>query len=144
MEKEIKDLVEFAINSKNPINSKLQISIIDALEAEILEIKTGFKLIGFKRIIDKLGINHTLKNHGNEAIEKRRGQIAITEEDFELVPKIVKSENIIHVSKNKLGNDMILYEAIIKDVFYYVEEVRKGRKELCMTTMYKRKPIIVK
>ena len=144
MEKEIKDLVEFAINSKNPINSKLQISIIDEFEAEISEIKTGFKLIGFKRIIDKFGINHTLKNHGNEAIEERRGQIAITEEDFELVPKIVKSENIIYVSKNKIGNDIILYEAIIKDVFYYVEEVRKGRKGLCMTTMYKRKPIIVK
>ena len=53
------------------------------------------------------------------------------------MPQIVKSQNIIHVSKNKLGNDIILYEAIIKDTFYYVEEVRKGRKELCMATMYK-------
>ena len=77
-------------------------------------------------------------------IEAKRGQIAITEEDFELVPIIVKSQNIIHVSKNKIGNDLILYEAIIKDTFYYVEEVRKGRKELCMTTMYKRKPTILK
>jgi hypothetical protein len=144
MKNEIKKLVEFAINSKNPLNSKLQISIIDELEAEILEIKTGFKLIGFKRIIDKFGINHTLKNHGNVEIEKRRGQIAITEKDFELVPEIVKSQNIIHVSKNKIGNDIILYEAIIKETFYYVEEVRKGRKELCMTTMYKRKPTILK
>ncbi|MGL2994658.1 hypothetical protein [Flavobacterium sp. TSSA_36] len=144
MKNEIKQLVEFAINSKNPINSKLQISIIDEIEAEILELKTGFKLIGFIRIIDKFGINHTLKNHGNVNIEAKRGQIAITEEDFELVPIIVKSQNIIHVSKNKIGNDLILYEAIIKDTFYYVEEVRKGRKELCMTTMYKRKPTILK
>lgn len=144
MENEIKQLVEFAINSKNPINSKLEISIIDESEAELLEIKTGFKLIGFKRIIDKFGINHTLKNHGNSDIEKRRGQIAITEKDFELVPQIVKSQNVIHVSKNKIGNDIILYEAIIKDTFYYVEEVRKGRKELCMATMYKKKPTILK
>lgn len=144
MENEIKQLVEFAKSSKNPINSKLQISIIDELEAEMIELKTGFKLVGFKRIIDKFGINHTLKHHGNVDIENRRGQIAITEEDFELVPQIVKSQNIIHVSKNKIGNDIILYEAIIKDTFYYVEEVRKGRKELCMTTMYKRKPTIQK
>ncbi len=118
MENEIKKLVEFALNSKSSINSKLQISIIDESEAEFIEIKTGFKLIGFKRIIDKFGINHTLKNHGNVDIEKRRGQIAITEEDFELVPEIAKSQNIIHVSKNKIGNDIILYEAIINDVFY--------------------------
>jgi hypothetical protein len=144
MKQEIKQLVEFAINSKNPINSKIEICIIDEFEAEILELKTGFKLVGFKRIMDKFSINHTLKNHGNVDIEKRRGQIAIIEEDFELVPQIVKSENIIHVSKNKIGNDIILYEAIIKDTFYYVEEVRRGKKELCMTTMYKRKPTILK
>ena len=144
MENEIKQLVEFAKNSKSPVNSKFQICIIDEMEAETIEIKTGFKLVGFKRIIDKFGINHTLKNHGNEDIEKRRGQIAITEEDFELVPQIVKSQNIIYVSKNKMGNDIILYEAIINATFYYVEEVRKGRNELCMATMYKRKPTILK
>lgn len=144
MGKDIKELVDFAKNSKNPINLKLQIGIIDAVEAEILELKTGFKLIGFKRIIDKFSINHTLKSHGNVEIEKMRGQIAITEEDFELVPQIVQSQNIIHVSKNKIGNDILLYEAVINDTFYYVEEVRRGRKELCMTTMYKRKPTILK
>ncbi len=144
MENEIKQLVEFAKNSKSPINSKLQISYIDEKEAEILELKTGFKLFGFKRMIDKFGINHTLKNHGNIEIESKRGQIAITDIDFELIPKIVKSQNIIYVSKNKMGNDLILYEAIVNDTFYYVEEVRKGRKELCMTTMYKRKPTIIK
>lgn len=144
MGKDIKELVEFAKNNKNPINLKLQIGVIDVVEAEILELKTGFKLIGFKRIIDKFSINHTLKNHGNVEIEKKRGQIAITEEDFELVPQIVHSQNIIHVSKNKIGNDILLYEAVINDTFYYVEEVRRGRKELCMTTMYKRKPTTLK
>jgi hypothetical protein len=144
MENEIKQLVEFAKNSKNPINAKVLINLIDEVEAEILEIKTGFKLFGFKRIIDKFSINHTLKNHGNVEIENKRGQIAITDVDFELVPQIVKSQNIIYVSKNKMGNDLILYEAILNDTFYYVEEVRKGRKELCMTTMYKRKPTIIK
>lgn len=143
MNEEIKQLVEFAKNSKNAINSKLEINVINELEAAFLELKTGFKLLGYKRIIDKFGINHTLRNHGNEKTETLRGQIAITEKDFELIPKIVLSKNVIHTSKNKLGNDIILYEAIIEDTFYYVEEVRKGKKELCMTTMYKRKPTIL-
>lgn len=140
MNEEIKRLVEFAKNSKNGTNSKLEINVIDESEAKFLELKTGFKLLGYKRIIDKFSINHTLKNHGNVKIEALRGQIAITDEDFELIPKIIISKNIIHTSKNNMGNDLILYEAIIENTFYYVEEVRKGRKELCMTTMYKRKP----
>lgn len=144
MKNDIKVLVEFSVNSKSPTNSKLQIGYVDELEAKILELKTGFKLVGFKRVIDKFGINHTLKQHGNIKKEQLRGQIAITKKDFELVPLIAVSNNIIHVSKNKFGNDIILYEAIIKNTFYYVEEVRKGRKELCMATMYKRKPTIIK
>ena len=140
MNEEIKALVEFAKNSKNAVNSKLQISSIDEVEAEFLELKTGFKLLGYKRIIDKFSINHTLKNHGNSKTEALRGQIAITDQDFELIPIIVISKNVIYTSINKMGNDLILYEAIIDNTFYYVEEVRKGKKELCMTTMYKRKP----
>ena len=95
-------------------------------------------------MVDKFAINHTIKKHGDAVQEKLRGQIAITNEDFELIPKINKSKNIIHLSKNKFGNDVLLYEAVIKDTFYYVEEVRTGKKELCMTTMYKRKPTIIK
>ena len=140
MNEEIKALIEFAKNSKNSANSKLQINVVDETEAEFLELKTGFKLLGYKRIIDKFSINHTLKNHGNIKTEALRGQIAITDEDFELIPEIMLSKNIIHTSKNNMGNDLILYEAIIENTFYYVEEVRKGKKELCMTTMYKRKP----
>lgn len=140
MNEEIKALVEFAKNSKNSANSKLQINVVDEDEAEFLELKTGFKLLGYKRIIDKFSINHTLKNHGNIKTEALRGQIAITDKDFELIPEIMLSKNIIHTSKNNMGNDLILYEAIIENTFYYVEEVRKGKKELCMTTMYKRKP----
>lgn len=144
MKNEIKELVDFAINSKNTVNRKVEISIVDTLEAKMIELKTGFKLIGYKRIIDKSSVNHTIKQHGDTKAEKLRGQIAVTLKDFELVPEIATSKNIIHVSKNKFGNDIILYEAIIKNTFYYVEEVRKGRKELCMTTMYKRKPTILK
>lgn len=144
MKKEIQELVQFAISSKNSENKKVQISIVDEQESNIIKLKTGLSLIGFVRVVDKFAINHTIKKHGDAVQEKLRGQIAITNEDFELIPKINKSKNIIHLSKNKFGNDVLLYEAVIKDTFYYVEEVRTGKKELCMTTMYKRKPTIIK
>lgn len=140
MNKEIKELVEFAINSKNAVNKKVEISTITFIEAKILKAKTDLDLSGYKRIIDKFGINHTLKEHGQEKTEKPRGLIPVTKEDFELIPEIVKSENVIYSGKSKLGLDCLLYEAVIDDVYFYIEEVRKGRKELCIKTMYKRKP----
>ena len=94
MKTEITELVEFAINSKNTVNKKVSINIVDELEATILKAKTGFDLLGFKRIIDKSSINHAIKEHGNAKTEASRGQIAITKKDFELIPQIVKSENV--------------------------------------------------
>lgn len=140
MTEEIRDLVNFAQTSKSPKNKKLVIGFVENDEADFLKAKTGFKLAGFKHIIDKFGINHTLKNHGNVSVEKQRGQIAVTESDFIMIPEIIKSENVIYANKNKSGNDCILYEYILGDVFYYVVEIRQGRKELCIQTMYKRKP----
>ena len=140
MSKEIKELVQFAISSKNAVNKKVSISTITVSEAKTLKAKTDLDLNGYTRIIDKFGINHTLKEHGNEKTERPRGLIPVTKEDFEFIPEIVKSENVIYSGKSKLGLDCLLYEAIIDEIYYYIEEVRKGKKELCIKTMYKRKP----
>jgi hypothetical protein len=140
MKTEITELVEFAINSKNTVNKKVSINVVDELEATILKAKTGFDLLGFKRIIDKSSINHAIKEHGNAKTEASRGQIAITKKDFELIPQIVKSENVIYSGKSKAGIDCILYEIVINNTYYYVEEIRKGKKELCLKSLYKRKP----
>jgi hypothetical protein len=144
MKKEIIELVEFAIKSKNTINKKVNINTVDENEAKILKAKTGFDLLGYKRVIDKSSINHVIKEHGNEKTEASRGQIAITKKDFELIPLIVKSQNVIYSGKTKAGLDCILYEIIIKNTYYYVEEIRKGKKELCLKSMYKRKPTTIK
>ncbi len=84
-------------------------------------------------------INHSIKQHGNRKKEKLRGQIAITPEDFELVPQIVKSKNVIFAGKNRLGHDCLLYQARINNTYYYIEEIRTGRKHLALNTFYKRK-----
>ena len=77
MNKQIKELVEFAITSKSPQNKKLEIAIISANEAKKLKAKTDFDLNGYKRIIDKFGINHTLKEHAQEKTETNRGLISV-------------------------------------------------------------------
>lgn len=61
-----------------------------------------------------------------------------------LIKLQLKTDNIIYSGKSKTGNDSILYEYIENNIFFYVEEVRTGRKQLCIKTLYKRKPTIKK
>lgn len=136
----IKELVIFAFENINTSKNKREpINEISEKEANFLKEKTGFDFSGYERIIDKSSVIHTFNQHGNQKSEAARGQIAITKKDFELIPEIVKSKNVINTEKNKNGAECIMYEAIIGDTFYYVEEIRKGKKKLCLKTMYKRK-----
>ena len=136
---EIKKLVKFAVTDKSTVNRVVELGIITEKQAELIKNEIGLKLEGYERIVDKFAINHILKIHGNVKKEKLRGQIAITESDFELLPEIVKSNNVIFSGKNKIGRDCLLYEAKIEDTYYYVEEIRTGRIQLALQTLYKRK-----
>jgi hypothetical protein len=106
-----------------------------------LAIETGFDLTDFERTIDNYSIKHTLKKHGNAKTESNRGQIAVEEQDFEHIPEIVANADIILSNeKNDLGNTLIKY---VKDLFstnyFYVEEIRTGKKQVNLQTLYKRK-----
>ncbi len=137
---EIEILFDFAQNSISNKNQVVKFGKIDDIQAALIFEKTEIDIKGYQRVIDVYGIKHALKQHGNEQQEEKRGQIAIKKEDFLLIPQIVTSENVIWAGKNRIGKDCLLYEAIIDDIFYYVEEVRIGRKELALNTLYKRKP----
>ncbi len=139
-QEEIEALIQFALTDTTNKNKVVKLGEIDALQAIAIENKTELNVSGYTRIIDVYGVKHTFKNHGDPITEAKRGQIAVTKEDFLLIPQIVLTENIIYSGKNKIGKDCLLYEAIINDIFYYVEEIREGRKELAMNTLYKRKP----
>lgn len=90
-------------------------------EAELIDLKTGITVKGFTRKRDRSGFIHNIKNRGNERIEALRGQIAVTNTDFEKILKIGKSESLIYPDKAKIGLDCILYETTINNTFYFVE-----------------------
>src|SRR3546814_7432582 len=50
---------------------------------------TGIDISGARREIDNSAINHALKQHGSDTTEAKRGQAAITPEDFGKIPEIV-------------------------------------------------------
>jgi len=140
----ILQLVEQTINDKSNTLFKLELGEFNEIEINLIFEKTGFKLNGYKRIIDSYGIKHTLKKHGNEKQEFLRGQIPIINSDFEFIPLIIsKPDNIQNVDKNRIGNDLFLYSKQIENIIiFYVEGIRankNGRKEAFLETMYKRK-----
>ena len=92
--------------------------------------------------VENSAIRHNQKEHGDEKKEAARGQIAITEEDYQLIPDILEDYDTVEKSpnKNKQGNDVIIYTKEYPDgTIYYLEEKRDGRGSLSFETMYKKK-----
>lgn len=135
----IRKLVKAAIENKKINNKAVSLGVIKETQASLIKAKAEIDVKGYKRIIDISAIKHTLKKHGNPKTELHRGQIAVTEKDFEKIPLIVKSKNIIYSGKNKIGRDCLLYEAKIGNIFFYIEEIRTGKKQLALNTLFKRK-----
>ncbi len=95
----------------------------------------------FKRTVDNYAIIHTQNKHGLESREISRGQIAVSIDDYLLIPIIVKSpDTVTFGEKSSIGTDLIKYEKEMNGIcYFYVEEVRMKRKSLAMKTLYKRK-----
>lgn len=136
-------IVAFAKSSiETPTNVKaeLEIGAVSIAEAEVLNQKFNADVRGYVRKIDNFGVIHVLRNHGIEDKERRRGQVAITVNDFAIIPDVAQARNVVYMAKNKLGRDCLVYSLYEKGTYYYVEEIRTGRKELVLNTMYKLKP----
>jgi leucyl-tRNA synthetase len=137
--KQIRELYDFALN--NPKNEKHFVTFgrVDANEAKRLETATGLKLEGFRRFVDNYAITHILHEHGDAVIESKRGQIAVTFEDFLLIPEIVsKPDKITSAGKTAVGLDGILYEKKINGWICYFEEVRTKHDLLATKTFFKK------
>lgn len=134
----IRNFILKVITQDKPVHF-INIGALSSHEISTIQTKTGFNLNGYERIIDYSSVRHILKFHGDAKLEAKRGQIAITVDDFEKIPKIVKPENISHSGKNRIGRDCIFYTTKLGTTFYCVEEIRTGKKNLALNTFYKRK-----
>ena len=123
------DLGELSEKQINQINEHLEINLED-----------------FRRVLDNSGVAHVFKKHGGEKAENLRGQVAVTEEDFSKIIDIVDNpDKVEYIGKNKIGNDMILYEKnydliLIRYIEGIRENKRKHKKEVYLETFYKKKP----
>jgi hypothetical protein len=139
LQEKISQLVKRAVKSGAGDLEKEVLGKISKSEADLIKQKTGINVSGYYRVIDSYSIIHTLNTHGDKEKEALRGQLPISAKDFENIPLIVNTKNIVYKGKNKKGLDVILYSAELNNRYYYAEEIRTRRKELVLNSMWKRK-----
>ena len=93
----------------------------------------------YKHVIDNNAIRHALKKHGGQQ-EVKRGQIPLTDADFDRISDIVENYHTIDIENGKRNDINIRFSKSYEDgTTIYVEEKRDKRKELAMVTMWKTK-----
>ena len=127
----IGELVDFVL--KNPTTTETKFvdyEVVDSAGAEKIEQATGINVKDFTRRLDTHAVQHIFKEHGSAEQEATRAQLPITKEDFERIPDVLKTPNIIvkgGISKmNKLPT--IVYIKRINGFIVVIEEIMESKK----------------
>lgn len=129
-------LEEF-LSSIKEINDNRLVKIV-LLPATTLE-EIGIVRTSYSHVLDNFAVQHIITHHANEH-ESLRGQINIQESDFLLIPDILSRFETCLIERKPSGRIVITYAKNYSDcIRCYVEEIRKGRRELAGVTYYKRK-----
>lgn len=136
-------LVAFARADTTNTYQEINFGTFPNFQAQEINGKTGIKINGAIKHLTSSGIIHTIKRHGNESEESKRGQKGIIDSDFELIPLILSDPDA--VSKGIItsrGDQSIVFVKKINFVEYYVAMAVKksnGGVNLYFTTMYAKK-----
>ena len=148
MQETLRALFRFSINNEN--NEHQIITLFSTLEENLIakiKLATAFDLTGFCVEIDNYGIKHAFDRHGNETKEAKQGQIAITEEDFTLIPLIITDfDSVIYNEfvNGKTIEPALVFEKEIDGRYFVVQQIKtvtkKGKQNrLLLKTMYKKR-----
>ena len=74
-EKEIRDLVEYALFDSENKNKSIEIGTVNKKQSEIILKNLGIDLFGCKRILNTNAIKHILKIHGSIKKEAKKGKL---------------------------------------------------------------------
>lgn len=97
----ISQLVQYAkIDDHTNSISEINFGNVPNFQAQSIAAQTGVQIRGSVRIISSYAINHILKRHGDDKSEKERGQIGVTDEDFELIPIILNTPDSVVKGKD--------------------------------------------
>ena len=136
-----KTITRFASEAMQVANRRISLKLGKVENASFILEKTGLNVAGFERVLDNYGVRHTIKQHGNPSKEAKRGQIAVTVEDFEMIMLMTSQpDNVFADGKNKIGRDVLIFVKVIDGIGYrHVEELRGKHKLVATDSMRKKK-----
>ncbi len=135
-----KDVYKFILKSqKFPSNAKLYFGKIGIEAANRIKEILGINVIGYNISLKSDSINHIIRKHSGDR-EYLRGQIPVTKEDFNLIPKIIFAFDNIKISNSTKDDKPVLtFIKEIGNVYYLVENVSDKSHCLEVLTMWKMK-----
>jgi hypothetical protein len=144
----IQELVEISKGTDEELkDSTYEFGIFSNSVAQRISAVVGFNIIEAVRLIKPYGIDHIRAAHGKEN-EIERGQIPVTDQDFDLVPIIIHEyDTYVRAANNKRGDPGIYFMKTIGEIDYTVcmtftqkRDRNTGgmKKKLTVTTMFKK------
>lgn len=98
----------------------------------------GIDISGYSHTLDSSAVKHALNRHKND-------EVPLTIEHLSLIPDILKNADRIECGKkNNRKLNTIIYMKEYKNRVFYIEEIRSGRRQLAMNTMYFNKKSVKK
>jgi phage-Barnase-EndoU-ColicinE5/D-RelE like nuclease3 len=128
-------LVHLATSKQGGNDAFCDLDFVAPAVAARIERLTNLDVRGFRHTVGESAIRHVLNRHSDQKMELTRGQVAITVEDFLLLPQVFADpdeifvgddQNVVQLCK-RLNNDLLV-----------LQEIRTGRKKLALLSMWKR------
>lgn len=133
------DIDKFIIDSiRYPSNAKLYFGKIGKVLADKIKSELNIDIENYNISLQANAIRHILKNHGDKSIENKRGQIAVTKEDFKLIPKIISEyDKIKNVGITEKNNIAINFEKQVENKYFLITYISGKNHNFEVKTMWK-------
>ncbi len=134
----IEDLIELSYREPGAARQRVGFAQVSEDTARRIRAATNLDLNGYVHVLDNYGVRHTRKEHGDPGAERRRGQEAVEDATFFLIPWVVlEPDSIEYGGKSSTGLHVLRFRKQINGVVVVVEEVRASANLLAVVTVYK-------
>ena len=135
-EQQLRQFIHDAQNGKN-LNKKIYFGAISEEMAFRIKQETGIDVNKYNCTLRASEVRKILKDHGNEQSEALRGQRAITEDDFVMIPQIIQNPDQIILSDELFeGKPVINFVKVINGKTTIAAYVSAKHLDLTVQTMY--------
>ena len=115
------------------------LGLLTSEQATLVQRLSGRDVAGFDYAMDRHVVGHVLREHGDAAAERRRGQRAVTAADYARLPQVLSGPDAVeHAGAGwATGQSVVRLSRRFGDEEYVsVWEVRAGRKSLALLSFW--------